>query len=301
LHTKSPAYPQSLKPKQPSLRDRLGRNSLFQTSADLPRVVELDIGTLDPNPEQPRTRLDPVALDELRHSIERHGLLQPLLARKAVEGREGRYELVAGSRRLEALKALGRTTVPAILVSGDPGELALVENLQRQDLNPFEEAAAVAKLMERHGYTQGEAGAVLGRRQNTVSALLALNRLPPKIREDYTQQTDGVSRSLLIELAQIDDPQQQLQLWRIVKLGGLTVRDMRQERRIGTIADGDAQPTAAPVRKPKAVLRAASRLIADLRSLPPTAYQDATLVARLRELQDTIARRLEELAPEGQP
>jgi len=263
-------------------------------------VVELDISALDPNPEQPRTRLDPVALDELRHSIERHGLLQPLLARKAVEGREGRYELVAGNRRLEALKALGRTTAPAILVSGDPGELALVENLQRQDLDPFEEAAAVARLMERHGYTQGEVGAVLGRRQNTVSALLALNRLPPKIREEYTRQANGVSRSLLIELAQIDDPQQQLRLWQISRSGGLTVRDIRQERRTRATTEGNVQQAAAPVRKPKAVLNAASRLVADLKSLPLAACRDATLVARLRELQDTIARMLEALAPEGQ-
>src|SRR5918995_574717 len=125
LPTKPP-HPRPYKPKQPSLRDRLGRNSLFRTSADLPRVVELDIDALAPNPEQPRTRLDPAALDELRQSIERHGLLQPLLARKAAGGGEGSYELVAGHRRLEALKALGRNTAPAILVSGDPGELALV-------------------------------------------------------------------------------------------------------------------------------------------------------------------------------
>jgi ParB family transcriptional regulator, chromosome partitioning protein len=294
LHTKPPR-PQPHKPKQPSLRDRLGRNSLFRTSADLPRVVELDIDALAPNPEQPRTRLDPAALDELRQSIERHGLLQPLLARKAAGGGEGRYELVAGHRRLEALKALGRNTAPAILVSGDPGELALVENLQRQDLDPFEEAAAVARLMERHGYTQGEVGALLGRRQNTVSALLALNRLPPEIYENYIRQANGVSRSLLIELAQIDDSEQQLRLWQIVKSGGLTIRDMRQQRRMGTAAEGDTQPKAAAVRKPKAVLSAASRLTADLRSLPPAAYQDATLVARLRELHDMIARMLEAL------
>jgi ParB family transcriptional regulator, chromosome partitioning protein len=294
LPTKPPR-PQPRKPKQPSLRDRLSRNSLFRTSADLPRVVELDIDALAPNPEQPRTRLDPAALDELRQSIERHGLLQPLLARKAAGGGEGSYELVAGHRRLEALRTLGRNTVPAILVSGDPGELALVENLQRQDLDPFEEAAAVARLMERHDYTQGEVGALLGRRQNTVSALLALNQLPPEICEDYMRQTNSVSRSLLIELAQINDSEQQLRLWQIVKSGGLTIRDMRLQRRMGTAAEGDTQPKAAAVRKPKTVLSAASRLVADLRSLPPAAYQDATLVARLRELHDMIARMLEAL------
>jgi ParB family chromosome partitioning protein len=177
------------------------------------------------------------------------------------------------------------------LVSGDPGELALVENLQRQDLDPFDEAAAVTRLMERHGYTQGEVGAVLGRRQNTVSALLALNRLPLGIREDYAHCANGVSRSLLIELAQIDDPQQQLRLWKIVQTGGLTIRDLRQKRRTGTTTEEDAQPAAA--HKPKAVSNATLRLIADLKGLPQAAYQDANLVAQLRELYDTIGRMIE--------
>ncbi len=292
-------HPQTRKLKQSSLRDRLTHDSLFRTSADLPRIVELDISALNPNPEQPRTRFEPAALDELRQSIERHGLLQPLLARKAVGGENSRYELVAGHRRLEALKALGRMTAPAILVSGDPGELALVENLQRQDLDPFEEAVAVSRLMERHGYTQGEVGAVLGRRQNTVSALLALNRLPPKIRQEYAKQPDSLSRSLLIELAQIDDSQQQLRLWQIAKSGGLTVRDLRQKRRTGATADAATQSTAA--RKPKAVMNAASRLISDLRSLPKTAYQDVNLVTQLRELYDTIATIMETSTPEEQP
>lgn len=275
------------KPKAPSLRDRLGRDGLFRISADLPKVVELDIATLHPNPEQPRARLDPVSLDELRQSIERHGLLQPLLARKP-EGGDG-YELVAGHRRFEALRALGRATVPAILVSGDPGELALVENLQRQDLNPFEEASAVARLMERHGYTQGEVGAVLGRRQNTVSALLALNRLPDEIRKDCAADPSGLNRSLLIELAQIDDREQQLHVWKIAREGRLTVRDVRHERRKKVKEDQHSPKASAP----GAVVRTASRLLKEIKDLPPAVRHDVNVLERLRELHDALVQLLQ--------
>ena len=180
---------------RPSLKGRIGRDSFFQLSADLPRLLELDVAAIAPNPEQPRQTLDAAAQAELAASIDRHGLLQPILVRRAEAG-EG-WVLVAGQRRLAALQALGRSTVPAIVTSGDPGEVALVENLQRQELDPLETAAAVQRLMQRHGYSQTAMGEMLGLRQNTVSALLALNDLPERIRAEYPT-SDNVSKSLLV-------------------------------------------------------------------------------------------------------
>lgn len=225
--------------KQPNVRDRLGRDGLFQISADLPRIIEIDIEGITPNPEQPRDRIDPDTLEELKTSIARHGLLQPILVRRG-EGEAG-FTLIAGQRRLEAMRSLGRSTVPSIITDGDPGEIALVENLQRQDLGPFEEARAVARLMERFSYSQSDIGAAIGKRQNTVSALLALNKLPDTIRHEWGQ-TPSTSRSLLIELAQVDDPAEQIRLWHLIKRGGLTVRDVREERKVAKAAGRPGTP-----------------------------------------------------------
>lgn len=270
---------------RPSLKGRLNRDRFFQLSADLPRLLELDVAAIAPNPEQPRPALDEAALEGLKASIERHGLLQPILVRRAEAG-EG-WALVAGQRRLAAVKALGRPTIAAILTAGEPGEVALVENLQRQELGPFEAAAAVRRLMERHGYSQAAVGAVLGLKQSTVSALLALNRLPARIREEYPT-SDRVSKSLLIELAAVPDPEAQLRLWDEAKAGGLGVRGLRAAR-----AEGGAAPKKAPL---AAALAEARRLLARLGRLgPPPEPDDPALVALL-EAHAAIGRRLAELA-----
>lgn len=272
---------------RPSLKGRLGKDSFFQLSVDLPRLVEVDVGQIAPNPEQPRLRIEPEALEELKESIGRHGLLQPILVRRAEDGQG--WVLVAGQRRLAAVIALGRKTVAAIVTSGDPGEVALVENLQRQDLDPFEMAHAVQRLMERHGYSQAAMGGILGLKQNTVSALLAVNRLPDRVRQEYPT-SDGVSKSLLIELASIPEPDEQLRLWDSVKAGGLTVRAVRAARR------QDAVPRPARRAQPElatAALADARRLLTRLeRATPETLQGDRQRLADLAALHAEIGRRL---------
>ncbi len=287
----------------PNLSDRVDRDSLFRLSPDLPRLVEVDVGAVAPNPEQPRLRVDAAALEELKASIERHGLLQPILVRRAEDG--AGWVLVAGQRRLAAAAALGRRTVAAIVTSGDPGEVALVENLQRQDLDPFDTSAAVQRLMERHGYSQAAMGGILGLKQNTVSALLALNRLPARVRAEYPT-SDKVSKSLLVELAAVPDPAEQLRLWDAVKAGGLTVRGVRAARASGggggdkpqaaatptaaAAAGGDADPLAGLVPDAERLLRRLRRLPADGQAGSAGAFE------RLRALHRTIGRELEGLA-----
>lgn len=278
----------STRPRRATLRDRLGRDALFQTSADLPRIVELDVAGIGPNPEQPRARLDPDTLGELKASIERHGLLQPILVRR---GAGGEVALVAGQRRLEALRLLGRPTVPAIVVDGDPGEVALVENLQRQDLDPFEEARAVGRLIERFGYSQAEIGVAIGKKQSTVSALLSLNRLPETIRRDYAAG-EGVSRSVLVEIAQIDDPEQQEALWRAVKGRAVTVRDLRAGRRGAGPA---AAPASDPARRVAALARGGERLARDLAAADTALAPE--LIERLRALRQALTALIERPAP----
>jgi ParB family chromosome partitioning protein len=270
-----------------SLKERVDRDSFFQLSADLPRLVELDVGAIAPNPEQPRLRLDDGTLEELKASIERHGLLQPILVRRAEDG--AGWVLVAGQRRLAAIRALGRRTVAAILTSGDPGEVALVENLQRQALDPFDTASAVQRLMERHGYSQTAMGGILGLKQNTVSALLAVNRLPERIRAEYPT-SDRVSKSLLVELAAVPDAGEQLRLWDAVRTGGLTVRGVRAARATGEAPAPQPGPAAAAV-------AAARRLLGRLERLTPAAAAEpAGAMAELEALHAAIGKRLTALA-----
>jgi ParB family chromosome partitioning protein len=272
---------------RPSLKGRIGRDSFFQLSADLPRLVELDLATIAPNPEQPRAHLDGTALDELQASIARHGLLQPILVRRAEDG--AGWVLVAGQRRLAAVQALGRASIPAIVTSGDPGEVALVENLQRQDLGPFETAAAVERLMRRHGYNQAAMGAILGLKQNTISALLALNRLPERIRREYPT-SDKISKSLLVELAAVPDPTEQLRLWDAVKAGGLTVRAVRERR------GGEGAPRPRPGLA-EAALADARRLLARLEHADPAVLAGAgDALDRLQALHAAIGGQLDRLA-----
>jgi ParB family chromosome partitioning protein len=277
-----------------SLKERLGPDGFFQLSADLPRLVELDVGAIVPNPEQPRLRLDTEGIEELRASIERHGLLQPILVRRGEEeGGGAPWVLVAGQRRLAAVRALGRGRIAAIVTSGDLGEVALVENLQRRELDPFDTAAAVQRLMERHGYGQAAMGAILGLKQNTVSALLALNRLPARIREEYPT-SDRVSKSLLIELAAMQDETEQLRLWDAAKVGRLGVRGLRAARN-GTAPAGLLSPRKSPL---AVAVAEARRLLARLeRLLPPEPDNPALL--ELEAAHAAIGRRLKALTRSG--
>lgn len=215
-------------PDRPStLRGKLSRSMFFGTSLDLPRIVEVDLDRLTPNPDQPRKTFDEAALRELADSIERHGLIQPVTVKEAADDR---YVLVAGERRYRAHQLLGRTTIAAILTQGNPDEIALIENLQREDLNPLDAAEALATLMERHRYSQEDLGRAIGKNRVTVNELLRLNTLPQKIKEEC-RTSDTLRKSLLIELARLDQESEQLRLWEAIKSGQLaTVRAAREHK-----------------------------------------------------------------------
>ena len=144
------------------------------------QVVELPVGAIRPNPGQPRRTFDPAALEELSASIARLGILQPLSVRRTAEG----WELIAGERRLRAAEMAGLTSVPCLPVEAD-GEtsalLALVENLQREDLDVWEEAAALHRLTHRYGLSQEEAARQIGKSQSAVANKLRLLKLPPEV------------------------------------------------------------------------------------------------------------------------
>jgi len=161
------------------------------------KLYTVPINDFKPDPNQPRKVIDPQALDELVESIRQHGILQPVLFRK---GDEGEPILVAGERRLEAAKKAGLTALPGICVEGKYGEIALVENLLRQDLTAVEEAEALQRLAEEQKYTQEQLGGIIGKAQNTLSEILSLNKLPQEIRDDCRGDRT-ISKNTLITIA----------------------------------------------------------------------------------------------------
>lgn len=169
-------------------RSGLGRglDALFavedQGTAHETPPAEIPISEIDPNPNQPRRHFDPEKLQELARSIALHGVLQPLL----VTPRDGRYLLVAGERRWRAARQAGLSTVPALVREMDDEQVAaltLVENLQRDDLNPMEEARGFQQLMERFRMTQAQAAERVGKSRSAVANALRLLTLPEPVQE----------------------------------------------------------------------------------------------------------------------
>lgn len=173
-----------------------------ETSRPPAGVAEVSLADIAPNPRQPRDQMEPAALEELAESIRTHGLIQPLVLTMAPAGSGSRYYLVAGERRWRAAGMAGLASVPAIVKDVSPQgmlELALVENLQRADLNPLEEAAAYYSLVEEFGLTQEVVAARVGKSRVAVANSLRLLRLPDAAKEAVVrgQIKEGHARALL--------------------------------------------------------------------------------------------------------
>lgn len=181
------------------------------SSADAPgaATVELPIDSITPNPQQPRKDFDDKALRELSASLRQSGVLQPVVVRRVGDG----YQLIVGERRWRAAKLAGITRIPAVIREASDAqslELALVENLLREDLNPMEEAEAYQRLLAEFGWTQEELGQRVARDRSSVANCLRLLKLPELIQADLRagRLTMGHARALL----SLDSPAEQLRL-----------------------------------------------------------------------------------------
>lgn len=188
-------------------------------------VNEVDISELRANPYQPRKRFDPETLEELVESIKEHGIIQPLVVRKSIHG----YEIVAGERRFRAGKKAGLTKVPVVIrdfTDEQMMEIALIENLQREDLNPMEIANAYQKLMDHFSLTQEELASRVGKSRPHVANFLRLLQLPTALQEDVSRGTlsMGHARALL----GVKEPDIQMKLAEKVKKEGASVRQLEE-------------------------------------------------------------------------
>lgn len=189
------------------------------------QVVSLPLTLIDPNRDQPRRSFDEEALKELARSIENVGVLQPVLVQQTGE----RYRLIAGERRFRAARLAGLTELPAIIRDFDEGrrlEVALIENLQRDDLNPLEEAMGIRGLMEQCGYTQEQAAARLGKSRPAIANLLRILTLHDKVQQMV--QEGKLSAGHARALAALPDKEAQLRLANLCVAQGWSVRQMER-------------------------------------------------------------------------
>ena len=207
-------------------------------------LVELELEAIAPNPRQPRTRVDEAALAALADSIRVSGLVQPVVVRPAGGGR---YELIAGERRWRAARMAGLERMPALVREAEDRErleLALVENMMREDLNPIEVARAVATLVEDFGQTHEEVGARLGRSRPAISNLLRLLELPDPVQDLVVDGllAEGHARAVLMA----DGARARRRLAERAVAEGLSVRQVeaiaRRARRSARPPDDDPPP-----------------------------------------------------------
>ena len=203
-----------------------GLDALLPESSEPENLVSMiDITELDRNPDQPRRAFDESALQALAESMKEAGVLQPLL----VVEKDGRYRIVAGERRFRAARMAGLTQVPCIVRSFTPEEqmeAALIENIQREDLNPMEEAAAIRQLMDACNYTQEQAARRLGKSRPAVANLLRLLALPEEVQE-YVK-TGKLSAGHARVLAGLDNADWQLALAEQAVRENLSVRALEK-------------------------------------------------------------------------
>jgi len=203
---------------------------LRESVAETERVKELELDRIDPNPGQPRGGFDTEQLEELASSIKRHGVLQPVIVRREGE----RYQLVVGERRLRASKIAGKSTIPAIVrdvTDENSLKYALLENLQREDLNPIEEARGYNALKEEYGLTDKNIAEILGKDRSTISNTLRLLKLPDMVIGllEKGKLRAGHARALL----SIEGEKAQIEWARRVAEEGISVREVEETTRRG--------------------------------------------------------------------
>jgi ParB family chromosome partitioning protein len=222
------------------------------------QLYQIPLADLQADPNQPRKVMDAQSLDELAATIQKHGVLEPILFRVDSEG--GLY-VVAGERRLAASRLAGLDTIPAIAIEGNYSEIALVENLLRQDLTAIEEAEGLQALMIEQEYTQEQMGGIIGKAQNTLSEILSLNKLPQEIRDDCRGDRT-ISKSALIAIARKKQERSMTTAYNAYKAKLQKVKTTRQKKNPND---------------PQAVIDMVDKTITKLQAVDPSEWSEEDL------------------------
>ncbi len=188
-------------------------------------VTEINIDDIRSNPYQPRKTFDIESLNELARSIKEYGVVQPIIVKKSIKG----YELVAGERRTKAAKIAGLKKIPAIIKDFDDQEMmeiALVENIQREDLNPIDEATSISNIIKLRGYTQEEFANKFGKSRTYVTNILGLLKLPDEVKKLVEKKNLSMSHARVI--SKIDDENKAIELAKKVITDNLSVHDLEK-------------------------------------------------------------------------
>ena len=188
-------------------------------------VTEVNIDDIRSNPYQPRKTFDIESLNELAKSIKEYGVVQPIIVKKSIKG----YELVAGERRTKAAKIAGLKKIPAIIKDFDDQEMmeiALIENIQREDLNPIDEATSINNIIKLRGYTQEEFANKFGKSRTYVTNILGLLKLPDEVKRMVEKRNLSMSHARV--LSKIDDDDKAIDLAKRVITDNLSVHDLER-------------------------------------------------------------------------
>ena len=253
------------------------------------RIVPID--HIEPNPEQPRMVFEPEALNELAASIREHGVLQPILVRPLGPNT---YQIVAGERRWRASRLAGLETIPALIEEIDDDtalEIAIIENLQREDLTPLDEAAMYDRMVHEHGYSIRKLADKLGKDKGYLENRLRLADAPPEIRELVSLRKDSLSHAY--ELMKVEDPKKRRRLAEQVARGELTLIKLRDKiegrrSRPGATEDDGAVMEAVAVEPERTEEDERDELWAAAELPPAVEVSDDSLVNAKQSLVDAV-------------
>lgn len=275
---------------------RVAQNDKLVRNESSESIFQIEVEKITANPFQPRKEFDPIALQELASSIREFGILQPLLVSKVEKetdrGTDVQYQLIAGERRWQAAKILGLQRVPAIIRAvpqeKEKLEMAIIENVQRENLNSMESARAYSKLQDMFGLTQREIAARVGKSRETVANLLRLLNLPSHIQEALSKNQVSESQARL--LLAVSDTSQQDQLFNDITRNNLSVRELKNR-----IANINRKPSNSTLLAPKALSAVSGNveLLGKLSELPnPTPITDPELIGIQYTLEEALGTKV---------
>lgn len=269
----------------------MNKTNLFGDLSTAPILSQIPISQVSANPNQPRKYFDPDKLKELADSLRDQGQIQPIVVSKI---ENDTYIIIAGERRWRALQLIGAETVDCIIREADDTSddvIAIIENMQRDDLKPIEEAQAVSKLIQDKEISQEDAGKLIGKNRQVINQLLKLNSLPESVQTESLEY--NVSKTILVELSQLKDENIILHLWERAKLGKLKVSDIRASKS-PTNNPAPKIPNASKLAPTEILIRKGFKLAIDLENTDLSNIT-STQLGSLKTLSHRISKSIDQL------